>query len=145
MNENEIGGQIVDAAIKVHSALGPGLLESVYEAALAIELNKQGLRVEKQVPINVDYDSQPLGVGFRVDLLVENAVLIELKSVESMANVFRKTTLTYLKLGGWRLGYLINFNTTRLIDGLTRIVNGADDLYPTSPRSPRPPRDTSQP
>ncbi|MCC6680395.1 MAG: GxxExxY protein [Phycisphaeraceae bacterium] len=143
MNENEIGGQIVDAAIHVHSVLGPGLLESVYEAALMIELNKKGLRVENQVPIKVDYDGNSLGVGFRVDLLVENAVLIELKSVESMTNVFRKTTLTYLKLGGWRLGYLINFNTTRLIDGLTRIVNGVDDLSSSSPRSPRTPRDTS--
>src|SRR5690554_893605 len=122
--ENEIGTIIVDAAIKVHSALGPGLLESVYETALAIELGKRNLHVAQQLAVPVKYDGQTIGTGFRADLLVESLVLIELKSVERITDVFKKQTLTYLKLGQWRLGYLINFNVNQLRDGITRIVNG---------------------
>ncbi|MFW6060133.1 MAG: GxxExxY protein [Phycisphaeraceae bacterium] len=137
---------VIDAAIKVHTVLGPGLLESVYETALAMELYKRGLNTERQLPIAVEYEGQMIGTGFRADLLVESLVLVELKSVERMTDVFKKQTLTYLKSGKWRLGYLINFNVSHLRDGITRVVNGlpttAQTLPPRPPRSPRPPRET---
>jgi len=140
MTENEIGTIVVDAAIKVHTVLGPGLLESVYEAALAYELTKRGLQVERQKDICVPYENIDLGVGFRADLLVEKKVLVELKSVQSMTPEFRKITTNYLKLGRWKLGYLINFNVPLLKHGIERLVNGLDETQPSSPspRSPRP-------
>ncbi len=123
MHENEIGDAVIDAAFAVHTKFGPGLLESFYEAALAAELRHRELRVERQVAIEVEYQGEPLGVAFRADLLIERKVLVELKSVEALHNVHKKQTLTYLKLGDWRLGYLMNFNTVRLKDGVVRIVN----------------------
>jgi len=120
----DVGREIVDSAIRVHSALGPGLLESAYEACLAFELTSRGLRVERQVPMSLVYRDVTLDVGYRLDLLVEQAVVVELKVTESLAAVHEAQLLAYLKLGGWRLGYLLNFNTARMKDGIKRMVNG---------------------
>lgn len=123
MTENEIARQIVDAAYKVHTTLGPGLLESAYEAVLAYELSQRGLRAECQVPMPVRYGAVALEVGFRADMIVEDKVIIELKSVEKVAPVHAKQLLTYLKLADRRLGLLINFGEARIKDGIQRIVN----------------------
>ncbi len=120
---NDISGQIVDAAIHVHSRLGPGLLESVYEHVLAYELQKRGLDVECQFPVPILYDDLRFEEGFRADLIVEKAVIVELKSVETLAPVHSKQLLTYLKLLDYRLGLLINFGSPLLKDGIRRIVN----------------------
>jgi GxxExxY protein len=123
VTENEIARVIVDAAFKVHNTLGPGLLESVYEAVLEYELKKRGLRVGRQVPLPVVYEEVRLDEGFRIDLLVEDMVIIELKSVEQAAPVHKKQLLTYLRLADKRLGLLINFGAALIKDGLTRVVN----------------------
>lgn len=122
-NLNDISGQIVDAALQVHRKLGPGLLESVYERVLAYELERRGLEVQKQVPVSVTYEGMRFEEGFRADLIVAHAVVIELKSVEHVAPVHSKQLLTYLRLLDCRLGLLINFGTPLLKDGITRIVN----------------------
>ena len=127
MTDNEIARQVVDAAFKVHQALGPGLLESVYEIVLAYELKRRGLRVERQVPIAVTYEDLRIDGGFRADLLVEEKVLVELKSVERTAPVHNKQTLTYIRLADLRLGLLINFGVALIKDGITRLVNGLED------------------
>lgn len=126
LNEEQIGKTILDSAFKVHTVLGPGLLESVYEAALAIELSKHGLKVERQKPIPVTYEGHTLDVAFRADLVVNELVLVELKSVESIVPLFKKTVTNYLKLIPLRLGYLINFNETQLKNGLVRVTNGLE-------------------
>ncbi len=131
MTENEIATQIVDAAFAVHTQLGPGLLESVYEAALAYELRERELIVQSQVPVPIRYRNVVFDQGFRADLLVEHKVLIEIKSVERPASVHFKQTLTYLRLADLRLGFLINFGAARIKDGITRIVNGLDEPSPT--------------
>ncbi len=133
---------MLDAAFKVHTTLGPGLLESVYEAAMAVELRKQGLRVERQVPIPVIYEGERLEVGFRADLIVEGKVLVELKSVEAVTPLFQKITTNYLKLTALKLGFLINFNELHLKDGITRVVNRLEGkpFFAASPPS-RPSRD----
>ncbi|KUK45689.1 MAG: hypothetical protein XD73_1438 [Anaerolinea thermophila] len=118
-----IGKQTLDAAFKVHSALGPGLLESVYEKALAYELNKQRIMVERQKRIPIKYDDQILESGFFCDLLIDNRVIVELKAFETVAPIFHAQLLTNLHLTGIRLGYLINFNTVHLKDGIKRFVN----------------------
>ncbi len=123
MTENEIARVIVDAAFKVHTTLGPGLLESVYEAVLEYELQKRGLRVGRQVPLPVVYEEVRLDEGFRIDLLVEDKVIIELKSVEQVAPVHKKQLLTYLRLADKRLGLLINFGAALIKDGISRVVN----------------------
>ncbi len=123
MHENDIAREIVDAAYHVHTRLGPGLLESVYEAVLAYELRKRGLSVTTQQPIPVQYESVRLDVGFRLDLLVEDKVIVELKSVEKMSKVHKKQLLTYLRLADKRLGLLINFGENLIKDGIHRIVN----------------------
>jgi len=123
MHENEIAKEIVDAAYKIHTTLGPGLLESVYEATLAYELSKRGINVVRQQPIPVVYESVRMEMGFRADLLVGGLVLVELKSVESIAPVHRKQLLTYLRLADKRLGLLINFGAELIKDGITRVVN----------------------
>ncbi|MEL6441454.1 MAG: GxxExxY protein [Cyanobacteria bacterium J06621_8] len=123
MRENEISKEIVDAAYKIHTSLGAGLLESVYEAVMAYELGKRGLKFERQKPIPVVYEGRHLGEGFRADFIVENLVIIELKSVESIAPVHKKQLLTYLRLTNKNLGLLINFNTDLIKNGITRIVN----------------------
>lgn len=125
--ENETAKQIVDAALLVHKALGPGLLESVYETALFHELVKRELPVARQVPVTFVYDGHVYDEGFRLDLLVADCVVIELKSVETVHPVHKKQLLTYLRLSGKRLGLLINFNSALLKDGVVRIVNGLPD------------------
>lgn len=122
--ENETARQVVDAALAVHRALGPGLLESVYETALFHELQKRVLKVERQVPVTFVYDGHRYDEGFRIDLLVAACVIVELKSVETVHPVHKKQLLTYLRLSDKRLGILINFNSALLRDGITRIVNG---------------------
>lgn len=138
-----IGKTVLDAAFHVHSVLGPGLLESVYEAAMLVELKKRGLMAERQVPIAVTYEGEQLEVGFRADLIVEKTVLVELKSVEAVTPLFKKITTNYLKLIPLKLGYLINFNEVHLKDGIMRLVNGLEGkpFFPASPPS-RPSRDT---
>ena len=121
---NQISGAVVDAAIAVHSALGPGLLESAYEACLLFELRKRGLRVEAQVALPIVYESVHLDIGYRIDLLVENAVVIELKACEAIAPVHRVQLLSYLKLSDKRLGLLLNFHVARMRDGIVRMRNG---------------------
>jgi GxxExxY protein len=123
MEINEITGQIVDAAIKVHTALGPGLLESAYEACLMYELNKRGLIVRNQVPLPVRYEEIVIEVGYRIDLLVNESVIVELKSVDDVAPIHRAQLLSYLKLGGIKIGLLINFNVELLKHGITRMAN----------------------
>ena len=123
MHENIVSERILKAAFKVHSALGPGLLESVYEAVLAYELRKDGLEVETQKPIPVLYDEVRLDLGFRLDIVVENKVVVELKSVENLLPVHHKQLLTYLKLANYKLGLLLNFNTVMLKDQFSRLVN----------------------
>ncbi len=123
MELNEISGQIVDAAMKVHSALGPGLLENAYEACLEHELNKRGLRVERQVGLPVVYDGVQIDLGYRLDLVVEGAVIVELKSVEKVAPIHEAQLLSYLKPSSKKLGLLINFNVLHLKDGIKRMAN----------------------
>ncbi|HEY5042300.1 MAG TPA: GxxExxY protein [Verrucomicrobiae bacterium] len=136
MSENEIAKIVVDCAYKVHVTLGPGLLESVYEAALAYEIQKRGLKVERQLPIPVSYGEVFLEVGFRVDLLVEDKVIIELKSEETNKPVHKKQCLTYTRLADKRLGLVINFGLERIKDGITRLANGLPDEE--NPQSHRP-------
>ena len=119
---DRIATEIVDAAYKVHSELGPGLLESAYEVCLEHELKKRGLAVERQVSLPVVYDTIEVEAGYRLDLVVENTVIIELKSVESLQQIHLAQVLTYLKLGGFKLGFLLNFNVSRIKDGIRRIV-----------------------
>ena len=124
MTENEIAEKILDAAFAIHRSLGPGLLESVYEVALAHKLREMGLPVERQVPIRIHFEGIEFDEGFRADLMVESCVLVELKSVEKIAPVHPKQVLTYLRLTGLKLGLLINFNEALLKDGIRRIANG---------------------
>jgi GxxExxY protein len=126
VTEEEVAKAVLDAAFKVHTALGPGLLESVYESALSIELSRQSLEVERQKPIPVSYDGVPLEIGFRADLIVNGMVLVEVKSVEAILPVHKKTTNSYLRLIPLKLGLLINFNEAHLKDGVVRIVNGVE-------------------
>jgi GxxExxY protein len=123
MNENEIATIIVDAAFKIHKTLGPGLLESVYEAALKYELQKRGLKVLQQVGIAIAYEGFDLGIGFRADLVVGDKVVIEIKSIEALAAVHSKQLTTYLRLMDLRLGLLINFNVELIRNGIRRVVN----------------------
>ncbi|MEK9135717.1 MAG: GxxExxY protein [Bacteroidota bacterium] len=127
MKENDIAREVVDAAFKLHSTLGPGLLESVYEAVLAFELEKRGLKVVRQKPLPVVYDELRLEEGYRADMVVEDKLILELKSVEVVAPVHKKQLLTYLRLADKRLGLLINFGSARIKDGITRVVNGLEE------------------
>lgn len=123
MTENEIAKIIVDCCFKVHSELGPGLLESVYEEILSYKLIERGLSIERQKGIPVVYENLKMELGFRADIIVENKVIIELKSIDALAPVHSKQLLTYLKLTGLKLGLLINFNEALIKDGIKRIVN----------------------
>lgn len=123
MDVNQVSGAIVNAAMKVHSAVGPGLLESTYEACLLHELRKLGLKVNAQVSLPVAYDGVKIDVGYRVDLLVEDAVIVELKAVETLLPIHEAQLLSYLKLSGKRVGLLINFNVVHLKNGVRRMVN----------------------
>jgi GxxExxY protein len=124
MTENEVATQVVDAAYHVHCRLGPGLLESVYEVVLAHELKKRGLGVVRQQPIPIQYDDLKFEEGFRADMIVEDLLILELKSVETVARVHKKQLLTYLRLADKRLGLLINFGAELIRDGIFRVVNG---------------------
>jgi GxxExxY protein len=124
---NKLSGTIVDTALDIHRRLGPGLLESVYEAVLTHELRKRGLRVDTQVAIPVVWESVHLETGFRADLIVNGAVIVELKSVEAVAPVHKKQLLTHLRLTDRRLGLLINFGAELLKDGVFRVVNRFED------------------
>ena len=124
MTENEIAKIVVDLCVKIHRILGPGLLESVYEAALVHELKKLGIPVEQQIGIPVEYDHLHLDIGFRADLIIEKKVIVELKSIETVLPVHKKQLLTYLKLSKFKLGLLTNFNVDLMKDGITRIANG---------------------
>jgi len=124
MNENEISNQIIGAAIKVHTALGPGLLESAYKECLYYKLTESGLYVEKEKPIPLVFEKIKLECGYRIDLLVGNKVVIEVKAVESINEIHLAQTLTYLRLGGYKLGLLINFNVILLKQGIKRVING---------------------
>jgi len=117
-----ISGAVIGSAVRVHRELGPGLLESVYEACLAHELAKAGLRVERQIPVPIVYDGTQLDAGFRIDLFVERAVVVELKAVEQLQRIHEAQLMTYLRLSRIRVGLLINFNVLRLTDGVVRRV-----------------------
>ena len=122
MNEEEIFKKILDCSFKVHTELGPGLLENAYEECLTYELKKFGLMVEKQKPLPLVYEGIKLDAGYRVDLLVENRIIVEIKSVDALAEIHMAQILTYLKLSGCRLGLLINFNVKHLKDGIKRVI-----------------------
>ena len=127
MSENEISKLILDSAIAVHRELGPGLLESVYEIVLAYELRQRGLRVDRQVPIAIRYKGMIFDAAFRADLVVEEKVLVELKSVEQISEAHKKQVQTYLRLRGYKLGFLLNFGEALMKRGITRVVNGLKD------------------
>lgn len=124
MNENEISRIVVDCTLRIHKELGPGLLESVCELLLAHELESCGLKIARQVPVKISYKGICFDEGFRIDMLVEDKVILELKSVESTSKAHKKQVLTYLKLTGLKLGLLINFGEALMKDGITRLING---------------------
>ena len=124
MTENKIGNIVVDCAINLHRELGPGLLETVYETILAKILTDAGLKVERQVPIPIEFHGVKFDEGFRADIIVEDKVILELKSVEVLNNAHKKQVLTYLKLTGKKLGYLLNFGEELMKDGVFRVANG---------------------
>jgi len=124
VDENLIGERILGCALKVHRALGPGLLEGAYEACLAYELTKSGLNHARQVAMPVEYDGVRIDLGYRLDILVEDLVVIEIKAVDRVNDIHRAQILSYLKLGRYRLGYLLNFNVKMLKDGISRVANG---------------------
>ena len=123
MNMNQLSSKIIGAAIEVHKTLGPGLLESAYEECLCHELSIQGLLFEKQKPLSIDYKGKKMDCGYRLDIVVEKAVIIELKSCEKIEPIHKAQLLTYLKLSGLNLGLILNFNVPLMRDGIVRIVN----------------------
>ncbi len=127
MHENEIGTIVVETAIAVHRALGPGLLESVYRAVMAHELRLRGLEARTEVPISIQYKSIKFDEGFRADIVIEERVIVELKSVEKVNPAHKKQLQTYLRLTGCKLGYLLNFGEALMKDGITRAVNGLEE------------------
>jgi GxxExxY protein len=124
MTENELSKIVFDCALKIHRVLGPGLLESAYEECLFFELKRQGLFVEKQKPLPLIYEEVKLEVGYRVDIIVENKLIVEVKSVEALNDVHLAQVLTYLKLSNCKLGLLMNFNVTLIKNGIKRVING---------------------
>jgi GxxExxY protein len=124
VTENDIGERLLGCALKVHRALGPGLLESAYEACLSYELSKAGIEHQRQLALPIVYDGTRIDLGYRLDLLVEAKVVVEVKAVAALTDVHRVQLLSYLKLGGYRLGYLPNFNVKMLKDGICRLANG---------------------
>jgi len=127
MTANDAAKHVVDAAIKVHTLLGPGLLESVYEACLAHELVRRGLKIERQLHLPIRYDDVRIDAGLRLDLVVERCLIVELKASESLLPIHSAQLLTYLKLGGYPLGLLLNFNVIHMKDGIRRLANGIVD------------------
>ena len=124
MNENEIGSIILNVALEIHRNLGPGLLERVYESVLKQQLQENGLNIQRQAPIKIKYLEQEFDEGFVADLIVEEKVLLELKSVERVTDVHKKQLLTYLRLSNLKLGYILNFNTELMKHGIHRTING---------------------
>ena len=124
MTEEQIGHTLIGAALKVHSAVGPGLLESAYETCLLYELEKKDLPVRRQVLIPFRYETLTIDNGYRIDLLVANLIVVELKALEAILPVHRAQLLSYLRLGGFKLGFLLNFNVAHMRDGIVRMVNG---------------------
>jgi GxxExxY protein len=124
MTENELATAAVDIAFKIHNVLGPGLLESVYEVAFAYELEKRGIQYTRQQGIIAKYEEAILDIGFRADIIMENKLIVELKSIERFDKVHHKTVLTYLKLSGLKLAIMVNFNVDRIKDGIHRKING---------------------
>ncbi len=124
MDENKLGEFILGCALKVHRTLGPGLLEGAYETCLAHEIEKGGFAAKRQLVMPMTYDGLAVDIGYRLDLLVEDRIVIEVKAVERLADVHRAQLLSYLKLGGFRLGYLLNFNVALMKDGIIRLANG---------------------
>ncbi len=127
MNENEIGKLVVDSAIAIHRELGPGLLETVYEVILEHELRQRGLGVERQVPISIELRGIKFDEAFRADIVVEGKVILELKSIEQVTPAHKKQLQTYLRLTGYKLGFLLNFGESLMKKGITRAVNGLDE------------------
>ena len=123
MDVNEVSGWVVSSAMKVHSALGPGVLESAYEACMALDLRKQGLRVERQVPMPIVFDGTRIDLGYRMDLLVERQVVVELKTAPRILPIHEAQLLSYLRLGGFKIGLLLNFHIPRMKDGILRLAN----------------------
>jgi GxxExxY protein len=123
-SENEIGTAIIGAAIEVHSLVGPGLLESAYEACLVYELEEHGFNVQRQNTLPLRYKDLALDIAYRTDLIVENLVVVELKTVDAILPVHRNQLLSYLRLGGFKLGYLLNFHVAQMRDGIVRMANG---------------------
>lgn len=126
--KDDLSYRVIGCALEVYKTLGPGLLESVYEKALVIELTNKGIKAERQVPVNIFYKGVELGEGLRIDVLVEDSLVVELKSVDTLNKVHYKQLLTYLKITNKRVGLLINFNENNLMDGIKRIVNN----YPSN-------------
>jgi len=124
MNENQIGKIVVDCALNLHKELGPGLLETVYEVLLSHELELKGLEVKRQVQIPIEYHGIKFNEGFRADIVVNDKVILELKSIEAVTPAHKKQVITYLKLTGCKLGYLLNFGESLMKDGITRLING---------------------
>jgi GxxExxY protein len=124
LDENVIGERVLRCAIEVHKSLGPGLLESVYESCLALELAEADLAYDRQLSLPVKYKDLVVEAGYRLDLLIEGRVIVEVKAIEAIAPVHRAQLLSYLRLGGFRLGYLLNFNVSLMKDGIVRVVNG---------------------
>ena len=124
MEMNELSGKVIGLAIEVHNALGPGLLESAYKECLNYKIGNSGLIVEKEKPMPLVFENVKLDCGYRIDLLIENRLVIELKSVEALNDIHLAQTLTYLKLGNYKLGLLINFNVVKLKDGIKRVITG---------------------
>jgi GxxExxY protein len=124
MTENELSNRIIGIAIEVHTVLGPGLLESAYKECFFYKVGKSGLYVEKEKPIPLVYENVRLDCGYRIDLLAENKLVIEIKSVDALNDIHLAQTLTYLKLGNYKLGMLMNFNVLKLKDGIKRVANG---------------------
>jgi GxxExxY protein len=123
LSENDVTGQILRAAIQVHKSLGPGLLESAYETCLGYELRTMGLKVEQQVPLPIVYNAVRLDAGYRLDMVVENLVVVEVKSIDCLAPIHTAQILSYLKLSGYKVGLLLNFNVILLNKGIKRVVN----------------------
>lgn len=139
MELNDISGAVVDAAMKVHTKLGPGLLESAYETCLAYELVQRGFSVQAQVALPIRYEEQLIDAGYRIDLMVDDAVIVELKSVDRLLSIHKAQLLSYLRLSKRKIGLLINFNEVHLSNGIKRIVNKYQgEAFNTPPRTPRP-------
>lgn len=124
MTENELSNKIIGLAIDVHTALGPGLLESAYKECLYYKISSSNLKVQKEKPMPLIFEEVKLECGYRIDLLVENKLVIEIKSVDALNDIHLAQTLTYMKLGNYKLGLLLNFNVTKLKDGIKRVING---------------------